>query len=774
MSTVDKKLAAIMFTDIVGYTEQMSEDEDKAFALIKKKRDLLLPLIEKHEGKLIKEIGDGTLTRYFKADDAIECASRFQSKTDDDLNVRVGIHTGEVIIDNEDVFGDVVNVASRLESIAVPGSVLVSKETVDKLEMSKDFELVSLGMQSLKGVGRLIEVYAINEDSLVVPKSSDFKDSKVNIHDSDEVPAIAIIPFENKGTDEDVFYAYGISADLITDCSSAGLIRVASLKDVEKLDFNNMDTSKLSKKLLVRYIAQGTLWKMGEMFQLSIELFDAKDKKVIWSDRWQEKWDNLPTIKNKLSDGLLKALNTKHEIDEKVQTYDSLAYEYYLKAKNNFEKRETKKDLLQLVVLLKKSIKLDSKLIGARLLLGSVYYAKGDIDKSIKIYELAREKAEYLNDNSRLALCLDCLGDCQSFKGNYDIAMKYFQSSLLMKKKMNDKNGIAFSHLNIGKVMTENRQFSDALDNYEKAKKVISELDDKIGLGSIFSSIGRLYFYMSDPKNAVHHLKESFKIYSDINYFAAKGECLTYIATCYSAMGDNDKALKYFNESYLLMNELGNKSMVAFIYRNMGNIFFTKFDIDRSISLFDKSLNISRSLGAKSAIANTLVEYGLVNTFMAEYEKAVRSYEEALKFFENQKNNHAISNILTNMGYVYLSQSKYEKSLKCFKRSLKNLKKLKMENSFLGISTQAAKLLALKNLNLDFDREYFFKLTKDIEELDYSLNLMSFDLTGNNLYIKNANGQIQEIISKIDNELGNKFMSYPIPKRILEEYKKLK
>ena len=83
--SIERKTAAIMFTDIVGYTVQMSEDEDKAFALIKKKRDLLLPLIEKHEGKLIKEIGDGTLTRYFKADDAIECASRFQSKTDDDL-----------------------------------------------------------------------------------------------------------------------------------------------------------------------------------------------------------------------------------------------------------------------------------------------------------------------------------------------------------------------------------------------------------------------------------------------------------------------------------------------------------------------------------------------------------------------------------------------------------------------------------------------------------------------------------------------------------------
>jgi adenylate cyclase len=120
---IERKLAAIMFTDIAGYTEQMSKDEDKAFALIQKKRELLLPLIEQYEGKLIKEMGDGTLTRYFKADNAIDCASTFQAKTDSELNVRAGIHTGEVIVDNEDVFGDVVNVASRLESIAVPGSV---------------------------------------------------------------------------------------------------------------------------------------------------------------------------------------------------------------------------------------------------------------------------------------------------------------------------------------------------------------------------------------------------------------------------------------------------------------------------------------------------------------------------------------------------------------------------------------------------------------------------------------------------------------------------
>ena len=172
-SKVERKLASIMFTDIVGYTAQMSENEDKAYALIKKNRELLFPLLEKHKGKLIKEIGDGTLTRYLKPDHAIDCAISFQVQTDEESHIRAGIHMGDVIIDKEDVFGDVVNIAARLQSIAAPGSVFVSKETIDKLELSNKVELLCLGMQSLKGIGKLIEVYAIKHASLVVPNPDD-------------------------------------------------------------------------------------------------------------------------------------------------------------------------------------------------------------------------------------------------------------------------------------------------------------------------------------------------------------------------------------------------------------------------------------------------------------------------------------------------------------------------------------------------------------------------------------------------------------------------
>jgi TolB-like protein len=278
----------------------------------------------------------------------------------------VGVHLGDTIFEKGDIRGDGVNIASRLESMAVEGGVFVSKEVHDQLANQKEFEGVSLGLQSMKGVGRLIEVYGLKGDLLTEPKPGEYQDNKVDVHKDDEVPSIAIIPFENKGADEDMFYAYGISADLITDCSSSGLIRVAGLNDIEKLDYKNLKYDELSKNLFVRYISTGTLWKMGDMFQLSIELYDTKDKKVVWSDRWQENWDNLPTIKGSLSDGLLKALDTKPKVKEKIETTNPEAYEFYLKAKQKYAKRENTDDIEVVRGLLHKAIELDDNLIVAK------------------------------------------------------------------------------------------------------------------------------------------------------------------------------------------------------------------------------------------------------------------------------------------------------------------------------------------------------------------------------------------------------------------------
>ena len=147
---IERKLAAIMFTDIAGYTEQMSKDEAVAISLLNKKESVLKPLIEEHNGTYVKSTGDGSLSHFSSAVYAATCAKRFQESIydDKDLNVRVGVHLSDTIFEKGDIRGDGVNIASRLESMAVEGGVFISKEVQDQLVNQKDFDGVSLGFGS--------------------------------------------------------------------------------------------------------------------------------------------------------------------------------------------------------------------------------------------------------------------------------------------------------------------------------------------------------------------------------------------------------------------------------------------------------------------------------------------------------------------------------------------------------------------------------------------------------------------------------------------------
>jgi TolB-like protein len=291
-----------------------------------------------------------------------------------------------------------VNIAARIESIAPVGGVCVSKNVYDELVNKEGVDGVTLGLQSLKGVGRLIEVFGLRGDKLNEPNPKDYQNNKISVHSDDEVPSVAIIPFRNKGKKEDEFYAYGICADLISDCSSAGLIRVASLERVEELD--DIPIEEKVKQLDVRYITSGTLWKMNDMFQLSIELYDTKESKIVWSDRWQEGWDNLPSIKGNLSDGLLKALDTQPKLEKKIETTNIEAYEYYLKGMYTFEKKESIQDDKIAQGLLQKSIELDNNLLIAKFVLGNIYIDTGDLDKAMELFKITIKQGKEIGDES--------------------------------------------------------------------------------------------------------------------------------------------------------------------------------------------------------------------------------------------------------------------------------------------------------------------------------------------------------------------------------------
>ena len=249
-SRIERKLAAIMFTDIAGYTESMSKSESKTLNLLEKKRSILKPLLKEYKGTFVKEIGDGTLSYFESAVNAATCAVKLQEKTydDKDMNIRVGIHIGDIVFKDGDVFGGGVNVASRLESIAPAGGVCVSKSVYDELSNQDDFDGIELGLQSLKGVGRLIEVYGLKGDKLNEPDPQKYQDNKVAVHSDDEVPSIAIIPFDNKG-----------KMSSVMDIKAIGVV-TENLNDGKtlKVDWHN-DFKKLTWYI---YTYQPRIWKV--------------------------------------------------------------------------------------------------------------------------------------------------------------------------------------------------------------------------------------------------------------------------------------------------------------------------------------------------------------------------------------------------------------------------------------------------------------------------------------------------------------------------------
>ncbi len=724
---IKRKVAAIMFTDIAGYTKLTSEDEEKAFQLIKRKRELLLPLLEKYSGKLIKEIGDGTLTRYFNTKDAIDCANNFQARTDNELKVRAGIHSGEVIIENDDVFGEVVNIASRIESIAQPKSVLVSKETIDNLKNKEGLAFMPLGLQSLKGVGRLIEVYALEGQNLHTPKPEDYEKDRVNAHSGNEVPSIAIIPFENKGAEENAFYAYGISVDLINDCADAGLIKVVPMKEIEKTDYHSMNFKELSKTFNSRYISQGVLWKMDNIFQLSINLYDSKRDSVIWSDRWQENWNALTHIKDKLCDGLLKTLNIKSKESYEVGTFSTEAYKFYLEGVFTWEKREAENDILKSRELFNKAIKLDSDFLEARAMLAWTFMNIGDFDIAFDYYKSIKEDAERKDDKNNLARALHGLGEIYLFrKNNIEKGLSIFNKTLRLSKIIDNKRALGQSHVRLGVAYGMLSDFPKSINHLKKAEKIFKSLDLKHALLSAYNNLSTTFF----------------------------------------KKGDYDKSMYYGKQKLKYAKKSGSKRDIASAQDTLSHSYSIKGDFTKAIEMKQKAFSFFKSLNDKRSLEHIYLSLGKLYFDVGRMEYALESALEGLEIAREIKQFDKISNFSSLIGAIYFDKKNYIEAKKYINETIKLNNKIGRELPTLSL------IACCKALDEEIELEDVKKLEKDYIAKDFNSReaFLLYFVTNKKNYLKTANELLLKSAENVDADFRNEFLHFPSSKKIIEEY----
>jgi adenylate cyclase len=345
---VQRRLAAIMAADVVGYSRLMGIDESGTLAtLTSHLKHLIQPCVAEHGGRVIKTMGDGLLAEFPSVVDAVQCAVTFQegmvernAKTpiDQRIEFRIGINLGDVIVQDDDVFGDGVNVAARLEGLAEPGGICVSdmvhQGVRSKLEMTFD----DLGLQRVKNIGDPIRVFQVHRSAISVESKGD-TDSAPPLPNK---PSIAVLPFENMSADpEQEYFSDGITEDIITELSKISGLFVIARHSAFTYKGKSVTLKQVGRELGVRCALEGSVRKAGNRLRITAQLIDTITDHHLWAERYDRDIEDIFAVQDEVAHRVADALAVALKPGEIKQlahapTENLNAYEFYLRARTSF------------------------------------------------------------------------------------------------------------------------------------------------------------------------------------------------------------------------------------------------------------------------------------------------------------------------------------------------------------------------------------------------------------------------------------------------------
>jgi TolB-like protein/class 3 adenylate cyclase len=305
---VRRRLAAILAADVVGYSKAMAEDEAGTLARLKAHRaELFDPKVAEHNGRIIKLMGDGTLVEFASVVDAVECALAIQmalATGDGALRLRIGINLGDVIIDGDDVYGDGVNVAARLEAHCQAGGVCISDMVYQNIEGKLDAAFVDLGTQNLKNIARPISLW---QWSGAGPKQAKTGDSGGLT--LPERPSIAVLPFDNMSGDPDQeYFSDGITEDLITELSRFRELFVIARNSSFSYKGKSLKVQDIGRDLGVAYIVEGSVRKAGNRVRITAQLIEAASGNHIWAERYDRELQDIFDLQDEITQTIVTLL----------------------------------------------------------------------------------------------------------------------------------------------------------------------------------------------------------------------------------------------------------------------------------------------------------------------------------------------------------------------------------------------------------------------------------------------------------------------------------
>jgi adenylate cyclase len=310
-----RRLTAILAADVAGYSRLMGADEEGTHERLKAHRQVLVdPKIAEHHGRMVKTTGDGVLVEFPSVVDAVRCAVDVQRgmvernsaiPPEDRIEFRVGINLGDIIAEGEDIFGDGVNVAARLEALAEPGGICVSRVVRDQVRDRLDYTFEDLGEQQVKNIARPVRVYRVSDVEtnriLSAPVSSTLP--------LPDKPSVAVLPFTNmSGEPEQEFFAAGIAEDVITALSRYPSLFVIARNSSFTYKGRAVDVKQIGRELGVRYVLEGSLRKAGNRVRVTAQLVEAETGKHVWAERYDRDLADIFALQDEITEAVTIAI----------------------------------------------------------------------------------------------------------------------------------------------------------------------------------------------------------------------------------------------------------------------------------------------------------------------------------------------------------------------------------------------------------------------------------------------------------------------------------
>jgi len=349
-----RQLAAIMFTDIEGYTAIMQQNEQQALSLRKRHREVLQKEHTQYDGRIIQYYGDGTLSIFQSAIQAVQCGVAMQQAfcRAPRVPLRIGLHIGDVIFDDDQVVGDGVNLASRIESLGIAGCVLISDRVKEEIRNHPELKTVSVSSYQFKNIERRVEVFALDHEDLIIPKpyslegkTEDKESSYDRAAGKHTSKSIAVLPFVNMSNDPDQeYFGEGMAEEILNSLVHLKDLKVAGRTSSFQFKGRNIDLREVGQKLGVSSVLEGSVRKQGNRLRVTAQLINVEDGFHLWSERYDREMDDIFGIQDEIALFITEKLKVTlleedYAIVTKTHTTNTEAYELYLKGRFYLSRR---------------------------------------------------------------------------------------------------------------------------------------------------------------------------------------------------------------------------------------------------------------------------------------------------------------------------------------------------------------------------------------------------------------------------------------------------